>query len=131
MDVSEVCFLLDTRDLLSYHKHVFITLNHMNIAVIETGGKQYLVTDQSKLTVEKITGAQVGQSVSFDKVLLMDDGALTLGAPYITNASIDASYDIEGRNKKIVVVKYKAKSRYHKKRGHKQPHAKVTIKKVS
>lgn len=102
----------------------------MKIAVIETGGKQYLISEGSKLTIEKIKGATAGEAMAFDKVLLVDDGSLKLGAPYIEGASIDASYDAEGRNKKVVVVKYKAKSRYHKKRGHKQPHAKVSVKKL-
>lgn len=102
----------------------------MKIAVIQTGGKQYLITDGSQITIEKIKGATVGENQSFDQVLMTDDGSLTLGTPFIDGLSIDASYDTEGRNKKVVVVKYKAKSRYHKKRGHKQPHAKVTVKKV-
>ncbi len=99
----------------------------MKIAVIETGGKQYLVGEGSKLTIEKIIGAEVGKDVSF-KTLLTDDGTLALGAPYLSEAT--ASYDAEGRNKTVTVVKYKAKSRYHKKRGHRQPNAKVTIKKL-
>lgn len=101
----------------------------MKIAVIETGGKQYLISEGTKLKIEKILGAETGKDMSFDKVLLIDDGALTLGTPHISGA-VAATYDKEGRNKTVTVVKYKAKSRYYKKRGHRQPHAEVTIKKV-
>lgn len=118
---------LDTSYILSYSGGSKNRYIHMKIAVIETGGKQYLVNEGSKLTIEKIIGAEAGKDVSF-KTLLTDDGALTLGAPYLSEAT--ASYDAEGRNKTINVVKYKAKSRYYKKRGHRQPHAKVTLKKI-
>lgn len=103
----------------------------MKFAIIETGGKQYIVSDESRLTTEIIKDAKVGESVTFDKVLLIDDGSsVTVGDPHIKGATIEASYDEEGKGKKVVVVKYKAKSRYHKKRGHRQPFAKVTVKKV-
>ncbi len=55
----------------------------MKIAVIETGGKQYLITEGAKLKIEKILGAETGKDMSFDKVLLIDDGALTLGTPHV------------------------------------------------
>ncbi len=103
----------------------------MKFAVVETGGKQYLVSDGSVFTTEIIKGAKVGEKISFDKVLLIDDGSsVKLGDPYIKGATIDAMYDAEGKGKKVVVVKYKAKSRYHKKRGHRQPFAKVSIKNI-
>ncbi len=103
----------------------------MKFAVVETGGKQYLVSDGSVFTTEIIKGAKVGENVTFDKVLLTDDGSnVTVGDPYIKGASITAAYEAEGKGKKVVVVKYKAKSRYHKKRGHRQPFAKVSIKKI-
>lgn len=101
----------------------------MKIAVIETGGKQYLITEGAKLKIEKILGAETGKDMSFDKVLLIDDGALTLGTPHVSG-TVGATYEKEGRNKTVNVVKYKAKSRYYKKRGHRQPHADVTVKKI-
>lgn len=102
----------------------------MTFAVIETGGKQYLVSDDKSIVTEKLP-VDAGGKVVFDKVVLMDDGsATTLGAPYIAGAKIEATVDTQGRGRKIVVIKYKAKSRYYKKRGHRQPFSKVTIKKV-
>jgi large subunit ribosomal protein L21 len=101
----------------------------MEFAVIETGGKQYKITAGQALKVEKLPGDhKEGDTVTFDKVLLMHDGKTTkVGTPYIKGASVSATFEGNGRNKKVVVIKYKAKSRYFKKRGHKQPHAKVKI----
>ncbi|MCR4274815.1 MAG: 50S ribosomal protein L21 [Candidatus Campbellbacteria bacterium] len=102
----------------------------MTFAVIETGGKQYLVSDDKSIVTEKLP-VDAGGKVVFDKVVLTDDGSTTtLGAPYIAGAKIEATVDTQGRGRKIVVIKYKAKSRYYKKRGHRQPFSKVTIKKV-
>jgi large subunit ribosomal protein L21 len=102
----------------------------MTFAVIETGGKQYLVSDDKSIVTEKLP-IEAGEKVVFDKVVLMDDGSTTtLGAPYIAGAKIEATLDAQGRGRKLVVIKYKAKSRYYKKRGHRQPFSKVTIKKV-
>jgi large subunit ribosomal protein L21 len=99
------------------------------IAVIKTGGKQYLVKEGQVLTVEKITGAKEGDTVEFE-VLLTDDGSTTeVGSPKLSG-KVSGTILAEGRGKKVTVVKYKAKSRYHKKRGHRQPFAKVKIGKV-
>lgn len=100
----------------------------MQFAVIETGGKQYRVSAGSAIRIEKLPNAQEGSVVAFDKVLLTDDGAKTVvGAPYISGASVKGEVIEAGRNKKIEVVKYKAKSRYFKLRGHRQPFMKVKI----
>lgn len=102
----------------------------MTFAVIETGGKQYLVSDDKSIVTEKLPIA-AGEKVVFDKVVLMDDGSTTtLGTPYIAGAKIEATVDAQGRGRKVTVIKYKAKSRYYKKRGHRQPFSRVTIKKV-
>lgn len=105
----------------------------MKRAVIETGGKQYLVAEGDVVTIEKLLGeAKKDDSVSFDKVLLVEDGSsMLIGAPYLDKAKVSATITEEGRAKKILVVKYKAKSRYHKKRGHRQPYTKVKIDKIS
>jgi large subunit ribosomal protein L21 len=104
----------------------------MTFAVIETGGKQYMVKEGDSFKIEKLSGDfKNGDVITFDKVLLQDDGAATaVGAPYISNAKVQAEITDIGRSKKIEVVKYKAKSRYFKLRGHRQPYMKVKIAKV-
>ena len=98
-------------------------------AVIETGGKQYKVVVGDILKVEKIKGEfSVGDKITFDKVLLVDNGAdTTIGSPYITGAKVESLFQKEGKRKTISVVKYKAKSRYLKKNGHRQPFIEVKI----
>ena len=105
----------------------------MPCAVIETGGKQYLVKTGDSIRIEKLSDTlKVGDTVLFDRVLLQDDGAKTiLGAPYIAEAKVQAEITEAGRGKKIEVVKYKAKSRYFKLRGHRQPYMKVKIASVT
>jgi len=96
----------------------------MKIAVIKTGGKQYLVTEGDTLNVEKL-GMESG-TVSFE-TLLTDDGEVTeVGAPLVSG-KVTGTVVSEGKAKKINVVKYKAKSRYFKKRGHRQPFTKIKI----
>ncbi len=98
------------------------------IAIIETGGKQYIVMQDSVLDVEKLPETKAGDKISFDKVLLIDDGAATkVGAPYIKGAAVSAELVEEGRDAKVTVIRYRQKSRYFKKRGHRQPFAKVRI----
>ena len=112
-----------------------------NFAIIQTGGKQYLVEEGATLKVEKIKGPHsekgygtynVGDKVVFDEVLLRDDGkATTLGGPFIKGAAVEAEIVKIARAKKVVVIKYKAKSNYFKKRGHKQPYFEVKITKLA
>jgi large subunit ribosomal protein L21 len=99
------------------------------IAIIETGGKQYIVTQDSVLNVEKLDGINdAGTAITFDKVLLIDDGTTAkVGAPYIAGAKVTAELVENGRDAKKVIIRYRQKSRYFKKRGHKQPHATVRI----
>jgi large subunit ribosomal protein L21 len=106
----------------------------MNVAVIKTGGKQYVVAPGDFITIEKLgTGATTqdlkkGDSVTFSEVLLTDDGAVTtVGTPAVAGVTVTATVESVGRAKKIDVVKYKAKSRYLKRRGHRQPEIKVKI----
>lgn len=99
----------------------------MKMAVIKTGGKQYLVSAGTKLKLEKLAPAK-GDEVVFDQVLLIDDGAkITLGKPVIAGAKVTAKHLKEGRHDKITVVKYKNKTRYRVKRGHRQPYTEVEI----
>lgn len=101
-------------------------------AVIETGGKQYQVTAGDVITIEKLPqDLKAGDTVTFDKVLLVDDGKnTTIGNPYISEAKVEAIFKESGRAPKISVIKYKQKSRYFKKNGHRQPFVKVQIEKI-
>ena len=101
----------------------------MEFAVIQTGGKQYIAKEGEVLSIEKLKGDfKKGDKVSFDKVLLVDDGKnATIGTPYITGAKVDAEITQIGKAKKLLVVKYKQKSRYLKRNGHRQHFFKVKI----
>ncbi len=99
-------------------------------AVIATGGKQYKVSQGETVRIEKLSDEhKVGDTVTFDKVLLVDDGKDTtsIGDPYIKGAVVSATVSKIGRAQKVVVIKYKQKSRYFKKNGHRQPYVEVTI----
>ena len=95
-------------------------------AVIATGGKQYKVAAGDVIRVEKL-GAEEGSQVSFDKVLLIGGEALTVGSPYIDGAAVKATVVKEGKGKKVIVYKYKRKTGYHKKNGHRQLFTEVRI----
>ncbi|HXK35114.1 MAG TPA: 50S ribosomal protein L21 [Candidatus Paceibacterota bacterium] len=98
-----------------------------DFAIIETGGKQYKAAVGSVLKVEKLPGTyKPGDKVSFGKVLLVADKDAKVGMPYLGN-QVEAEYLETGRAPKVTVIKYKAKSRYFKKRGHRQPYSKVKI----
>lgn len=101
----------------------------MEFAIIQTGGKQYSVSKGDVISIEKITGTyKDGDSVIFDKVLLVDDGKdTTIGTPFIPKAAVKGTITRIGRAPKITVVHYKQKSRYFKKNGHRQPFFKVKI----
>lgn len=98
-------------------------------AVIVTGGKQYLVRPGDVISVEKLDGEfKKGDTISFDEVLLMDDGTTTrIGTPVISGAKVSAEFVEAGRGQKIDVIQYKQKSRYYKKKGHRQPFMKFKI----
>ena len=101
----------------------------MEFAVIQTGGKQYTVSKGDVITIEKLSDEhKEGDSVVFDKVLLWDNGKDTvIGTPYISKAQVKATITKIGRAAKVNVIKYKQKSRYFKKNGHRQPFFKVKI----
>ena len=99
----------------------------MKFAVIESGGKQYLVAPKDKLLVEKLAGNE-GASVFFDKVLVVgDDATINLGKPYVTGAKVEGKIVKQVRDKKVLVMKYHNKTRYRRKRGHRQAHTQVEI----
>ena len=101
----------------------------MEFAVIATGGKQYKVSKGDVVKIEKFKGVfKVGDKIVFDKVLLVDGGKDTnIGTPYIATSKVEGTLKEIGRNKTVEVIKYKQKSRYFKKNGHRQPWFKVSI----
>ena len=99
----------------------------MKTAIIETGGKQYRVSEGDVIFVEKLD-AEEGSSVTFDKVLAVIDGdASSFGAPYIDGAVVSGVVVKQGRSKKIRVYKMKPKKGYRRTQGHRQPYTKVEI----
>lgn len=100
-------------------------------AIIETGGKQYRVQEGDVLFVEKLD-AEDGATVTFDKVLAVSsEGSMTFGRPFVENASVTAKVLGQGKDKKIIVFKFKPKKGYRRKQGHRQPYTKVQIEKIS
>ncbi len=103
--------------------------NSNEFAIISTGGKQYKVVVGDVLNIEKIKGDhKEGDKITFDKVLLVDSGSdTTIGTPFIDGAAVVGTLESIGRAKKVTIIKYKQKSRYFKKNGHRQPYFKVRI----
>ena len=98
----------------------------MEFAVIATGGKQYRVKKGQLLRVEKL-GLEEGATVTFDKVLLLEGADIKIGMPEVKGATVSGKVTKVGRAAKVTVIKYKAKSRYFKKNGHRQPFTEVSI----
>ncbi|MBQ1526627.1 MAG: 50S ribosomal protein L21 [Lachnospiraceae bacterium] len=94
-------------------------------AIIATGGKQYKVSEGDVIKVEKL-GVEEGEKYTFDQVLAVSDGKLLVGED-VANASVNATVVKNGRGKKIIVYKYKRKTGYHKKNGHRQAYTEVKI----
>ena len=95
-------------------------------AIIETGGKQVKVEAGQEIYVEKL-GVEADEVVTFDKVLFVGGENVKVGAPFVEGATVTAKVVKEGRAKKIVVFKLKAKKNYRRKQGHRQPYTKVVI----
>lgn len=99
-------------------------------AIIKTGGKQYKVAEGDVIMVEKLE-ANEGDEVVFDQVLtVVNDGDVKVGKPVVEGAKVTAKVTAQGKDKKILVFKYKAKSNYRKRQGHRQPFTKVVIEKI-
>lgn len=111
------------------------SINERNmIAVITTGGKQYKVQEGDKIRVEKLADAEEGKTITFEEVLLVgkEDGAdMTVGTPTVQGAKVEAKVLKNARAKKLLVQKFKAKIRYFKTYGHRQPFTEVEITKIS
>ena len=99
-------------------------------AIIATGGKLYTVSEGDVIKVEKL-GVNAGDTVTFDQVLFVNNGEAKVGDPTVAGASVTASVIEEGKGKKVIVYKYKRKTGYHKKNGHRQLFTKVKIEKIN
>ncbi|MCR4605871.1 MAG: 50S ribosomal protein L21 [Eubacterium sp.] len=95
-------------------------------AIISTGGKQYKVEEGDVIKIEKIS-AQNGEEVTFDQVLMIGDKKVKIGSPTVDGASVKATVVSQGKAKKVVVYRYKPKTGYHKKNGHRQPFTQIKI----
>lgn len=100
-------------------------------AIIKTGGKQYRVSEGDVISVEKLNVAS-GEKIVFNEILIVEnDGEIQIGAPVVTGATVEGTVVQQGKEKKIVVFKYKPKKDYRKKQGHRQPFTRVKIEKIS
>ena len=98
-------------------------------AIIATGGKQYKVAEGDIINVEKL-GVEAGETVTFDQVLAVSNDSLKVGAD-VENATVTGSVVKNGKARKVIVYKYKRKTGYHKKNGHRQQYTKVKIEKIN
>ena len=99
-------------------------------AIIATGGKQYKVAEGDIIRVEKL-GVEAGQTYTFDQVLVVNNGEVKVGNPTVSGASVTATVVGDGKAKKVIVYKYKRKSGYHKKNGHRQQYTALKIEKIN
>lgn len=100
-------------------------------AIIETGGKQYQVEEGKSIFVEKLN-LEEGAKVCFDRVLLVsNDGDIKVGSPVVEGAKVEGTVELNGRGKKVIIFKFKAKKNYRKKKGHRQPFTKVKIESIT
>ena len=99
-------------------------------AIIETGGKQIRVEEGQAIYIEKLN-AEAGETVTFDKVLFVGGENVKVGSPIVEGATVTGTVEKQGRQKKIIVFKYKAKKNNRKKQGHRQPYTKVVIGKIN
>ena len=112
-------------------KRVWLCYTTTCYAIIETGGKQYKVSEGDIITVEKL-GVEAGSEYTFENVLAVNNGEkLTVGTPVVAGASVVASVIGDGKAKKVIVYKYKPKKTFHKKNGHRQPFTKLKIEKIN
>ena len=100
------------------------------LAVIKTGGKQYIVTPKQKLKIEKIEDKE-GKEITFKEVLLVEkQKKLEIGDPLVKGATVVGKIIKQGKAKKVIIFKYKPKTRYRKKTGHRQPFTEIEILKI-
>lgn len=108
----------------------------MKFAVIQTGGKQYIVKPGDVIKVEKLTSSDgklvpEGGKIKFDEVLLVDeDNNTKIGTPFVEGVSVSSVVVENGRARKVITQKYKAKVRYRNKKGHRQPFTQIRIEEI-
>ncbi|OHA62579.1 MAG: 50S ribosomal protein L21 [Candidatus Wildermuthbacteria bacterium GWA2_46_15] len=102
----------------------------MTLAVIKTGGKQYIVTPGQKLKIEKLP-KEVGDEIIFDQVLLVSNDLTRIGHPVVKDVEVKGKVLSQGKGKKITILKFKPKVRYHKKAGHRQLYTEVEITQIA
>lgn len=103
----------------------------MPFAIIKTGGKQYKVSEGKIIKVEKLD-VKEGETVDFNEVLLLSkDKKTEIGTPFVNGAKVTGKVLMQGRNKKVIVFKYKPKKRYKVKKGHRQPYSEIEIIKIT
>ncbi len=100
-------------------------------ALIQTGGKQYKVSEGTIVKIEKVDG-EAGGNIVLDQVLMINDenGGVKIGSPLLENATVTARILEQGKNKKIIVYKYKKRKNYRRKQGHRQPYTRLLIEKI-
>ena len=99
-------------------------------AIIATGGKQYKVAEGDIIKVEKLN-VEAGETVTFDQVVVVNNDKEILCGDSVAKATVTATAIGDGKSKKVIVYKYKRKTGYHKKQGHRQPYTKVEIKAIN
>ena len=99
-------------------------------AIIETGGKQIKVAAGDVVYVEKLN-AEAGETVTFDKVLFVGGENVKVGSPTVEGVTVTGKVEKQGKQKKIIVFKYKAKKNYRKKQGHRQPYTKLVVEAIN
>lgn len=100
-------------------------------AIIQTGGKQLKVEAGQEIYVEKLD-VQEGETYTFDKVVALENGGLKLGTPYVEGATVTCKVEKQGKAKKIIIFKYKAKKgSTRRKQGHRQPYTKLTVESIN
>ena len=99
----------------------------VDYAIVQTGGKQYRVTPGDTLRVESLPGDEGDEVQLTDVLMVSNNGKVTLGSPTVPGAKVTAEVVGQGRGKKIIVFKYKAKTRYRRKNGHRQPYTELIV----
>jgi large subunit ribosomal protein L21 len=125
-------FLLAKMRIFSTIGRVMSETKTTEFAIIETGGKQYKVAAGDVVSIEKLPGDnKEGDKVTFDKVLLVEGKDTKIGSPYVDGAKVEAELVEEGKGKKLNILRFRAKSRYTRRIGHRQHFSKVKITKIA